>query len=91
MMNHFAKLKGCIVGKQQKEAFQKTRSTLLIHKILRTCIYDANSNRNTAFSVLYCVNAHFHQTDFIPPREYRWENYTLMGNYYSQYEDVAKV
>ena len=42
--------------------------------------------------LFYIVSTHtFTKQIYIPPREYRWENYTLMGNYYSQYEDVAKV
>ena len=75
MMSHFAKLKGCIVG-TQKEAFQKHVVPSSFINFLRICIDDANSNRNAAFSVLYCVNA---QLDLaIPIWEKKNANFFLL-------------
>ena len=58
MMKHFAKLKGCIVGKQ-KEAFQKTRSTLLIHKLLKDLsVYTMQIQTGMPHFLFYIVSTH---------------------------------
>ena len=90
MMSHFAKLKGCIVG-TQKEAFQKTPSTLLLHKLFKDLYIRCKFKPECRIFCFILCQRTLSPNRFIPPREYRWENYTLMGNYYSQYEDVAKV